>query len=58
MQAGTLIGLVMVLGWLWPFSRFVRNIVDEKETRIKEGMKMMGLSVRITSFASHVVTVM
>jgi hypothetical protein len=29
---------------MWPFSRLVRNVVEEKEGRLKEGMKVMGLS--------------
>jgi ABC-type multidrug transport system fused ATPase/permease subunit len=36
-------GLYMVLAFMWPFSRLVRHIVDEKERRLKEGMMMMGL---------------
>jgi ATP-binding cassette, subfamily A (ABC1), member 3 len=40
---GSIVGLFYILAFMWPFSRFVRNIVDEKERRIKEGMAMMGL---------------
>lgn len=37
------IGLFMVCAFMWPFSRLVRNMVEEKEKKLKEGMKMMGL---------------
>lgn len=37
-------GLLLVCAFMWPFSRLVRNMVEEKEKRIREGMKMMGLS--------------
>ncbi|GBG25686.1 ATP-binding cassette sub-family A member 1 [Hondaea fermentalgiana] len=36
-------GLDLVLTFLWPISRLVRGIVHEKETRAREGMRMMGL---------------
>ncbi|CAK9108749.1 ABC transporter A family member 1 (ABC transporter ABCA.1) (AtABCA1) (ABC one homolog protein 1) (AtAOH1) [Durusdinium trenchii] len=36
-------GLDLVLTFLWPISRLIRGIVHEKETRIREGMRMMGL---------------
>jgi hypothetical protein len=38
---GQLLGLFLMLAWAWPFSRLVRNLVEEKEARIKEGLKMM-----------------
>lgn len=37
------LGLFLLIFYMWPFSRLVRNIVEEKEQRIKEGMKIMGL---------------
>ena len=33
---GQLLGLFLILAWAWPFSRLVRNLVEEKEARIKE----------------------
>jgi len=36
-------GLDLVLTFLWPISRLIRGIVHEKETRVREGMRMMGL---------------
>lgn len=36
-------GLDLVLTFLWPISRLIRGIVHEKETRSREGMRMMGL---------------
>jgi ATP-binding cassette subfamily A (ABC1) protein 3 len=41
---GSIFALFLVLSFMWPFSRLVRNIVEEKEKKIKEGMKMMGLT--------------
>jgi hypothetical protein len=35
--------LFYMLSFLYPVSRIIRSLVIEKETRIKEGMKMMGL---------------
>lgn len=36
-------GLDLILTFLWPVSRLIRGIVVEKETKLREGMKMMGL---------------
>ena len=36
--------LILILTFLWPVSRLVRGLVHEKETRIREGMRMMGLN--------------
>ncbi len=38
------LGIFYMLSFLYPVSRIVRALVLEKETRIKEGMKMMGLT--------------
>lgn len=38
------LGLFYMLSFLYPVSRLIRALVLEKEGRIKEGMKMMGLS--------------
>ena len=39
------LGLFFTLAFMWVVTRIVKEIVEEKEFRIKEGMKMMGLSV-------------
>ena len=38
------LGIFYMLSFLYPVSRIIRGLVIEKEDRIKEGMKMMGLS--------------
>eukprot|EP01083_Nonionella_stella_P103393 295193_1 len=38
------LGLFFTLAFMWVVTRIVKDIVEEKEFRIKEGMKMMGLS--------------
>jgi len=38
------LGIFYMLSFLYPVSRIIRALVLEKETRIKEGMKMMGLT--------------
>mmetsp|Transcript_26423 Transcript_26423/g.39214 ORF Transcript_26423/g.39214 Transcript_26423/m.39214 type:complete len:1955 (+) Transcript_26423:136-6000(+) len=38
------LGIFYMLSFLYPVSRIVRGLVLEKEDRIKEGMKMMGLT--------------
>lgn len=38
------LGLFYILSYLYPVSRIVRSLVVDKETRIREGMKMMGLT--------------
>jgi ATP-binding cassette, subfamily A (ABC1), member 3 len=38
------LGIFYMLSFLYPVSRIIRGLVLEKEQRIKEGMKMMGLS--------------
>lgn len=40
---GDLLGLFLVLGMVWPFSRLLRIIVEEKETKISESFKMIGI---------------
>eukprot|EP01135_Chromosphaera_perkinsii_P005117 Nk52_evm4s317 gene=Nk52_evmTU4s317 len=37
------IGMSMMLGWIYLITVFVRSIVEEKETRLKEAAKMLGL---------------
>jgi ATP-binding cassette subfamily A (ABC1) protein 3 len=40
---GNFLGLLFTVVFLWPVTRQTKAIVEEKESRIKEGMKMMGL---------------
>lgn len=64
------LAIFYMLSYLFPVSRLVRALVAEKETRTKEGMKMMGLTniayncswlvlafVQITSVASGITLV-
>jgi ATP-binding cassette subfamily A (ABC1) protein 3 len=39
------IGLLYCLAFVWPVTRLVKVFVEEKESRIREGMTMMGLRV-------------
>lgn len=50
-----LIGFLYCLAFIWPVTKIVKSLVEEKETRIKEGMKMMGLS-ETALFCSHLTT--
>ena len=40
---GGFLGLLFTVVFLWPVTRIIKLMVEEKETRIKEGMRMMGL---------------
>ena len=40
---GYLIGVILVLAYMFPLSMYIYRIVGEKESKIKEGMKIMGL---------------
>ena len=40
----SVLGIFYMLSYLYPVSRLIRALVIEKEFRIKEGMKMMGLT--------------
>jgi ABC-type multidrug transport system ATPase subunit len=42
-SAGNFVGLVLCLAMLYPVSRLMKAVVEEKESRAKETMKMMGL---------------
>jgi ATP-binding cassette subfamily A (ABC1) protein 3 len=37
-------GILMVVAFMWPLSRMVRNLVDEKENRTKEALRMIGVA--------------
>ena len=49
--AGNLLGLFFMLSFIFPVSRFVRAIVLDKEKRIKESMKIMGLRPSVIDLA-------
>jgi len=36
--------LLFIFAWLWPFTRFVKLVMEETESKLREGMKMMGLT--------------
>jgi ATP-binding cassette, subfamily A (ABC1), member 3 len=40
---GSFLGLLYTLVFLWPVTRIIKSILEEKESRMKEQMKMMGL---------------
>lgn len=42
-QVGFLLGLGLTMATLYPVSRLVKSLVEEKETRMREIMKIMGL---------------
>jgi ATP-binding cassette subfamily A (ABC1) protein 3 len=44
LAVGTLVGMFIPMGTLYPFSRLVRSIVHEKETRTAETLQIMGLN--------------
>lgn len=52
---GQIIGLYFVLSFMWPYSRMVRNIVQEKEDRLREGMRVMGMA-NAAFWLSHIIT--
>ncbi len=39
----TFIGLFYTIIYIWPVTRLIKGIVEEKQLRIREGMRMMGL---------------
>jgi ATP-binding cassette subfamily A (ABC1) protein 1 len=41
---GPLIGLFMVMSTLYPVAMLIKSLVEEKESRVKETMKIMGMS--------------
>eukprot|EP01065_Artemidia_motanka_P037245 TRINITY_DN4561_c0_g1_i4.p1 TRINITY_DN4561_c0_g1~~TRINITY_DN4561_c0_g1_i4.p1 ORF type:complete len:1889 (+),score=471.83 TRINITY_DN4561_c0_g1_i4:256-5922(+) len=43
-RAGGIIPLVLALAFIYPVSRIVSGVVEEKELRLREGMLIMGLS--------------
>ena len=44
MQVGYLLGLTMVMAFLYPVSRLIKQIVEEKESRMKETLLILGVS--------------
>lgn len=42
-QIGFMFPLIMVLSWSFPCAMIIKSIVYEKEKRLKDTMKMMGL---------------
>jgi ATP-binding cassette subfamily A (ABC1) protein 3 len=52
------LGIFYMLSFLYPVSRLIRALVLEKECRIKEGMKMMGLTSTIYNLSWLITTVL
>lgn len=50
------LGIFYMLSFIYPVSRIVRALVMEKELRIKEGMKMMGLTDTVYNLHWFIVT--
>ena len=44
LAVGFLLGLTMVMAYLYPMSRLVKSMVEEKELRLRETILIMGLS--------------
>jgi hypothetical protein len=42
-EIGSFVGLVMAMSILYPISRLIKGLVEDKESRMKETQKMMGL---------------
>lgn len=43
LQVGYLLGLTIVMAFLYPTSRLIKSIVEEKETRMRETLLILGL---------------
>ena len=43
-SVGALLGLALTMSTLYPVSRLVKSVVEEKESKMREVMKIMGLS--------------
>eukprot|EP00980_Cylindrotheca_fusiformis_P001021 scaffold276_cov132-Cylindrotheca_fusiformis.AAC.16 len=43
LQVGYLLGLTMVMAFLYPTSRLIKTIVEEKETKMKETLLILGV---------------
>eukprot|EP01038_Epipyxis_sp_PR26KG_P005748 gene5748-7937_t len=52
------LGIFYMLSFLYPVSRIIRSLVVEKETRIKEGMKIMGVSDTVYNLSWLITTVL
>jgi hypothetical protein len=48
---GFLLGLAVVMATLFPVSKLLKDIVEEKETRMRETMKIMGLRVWVLNLS-------
>lgn len=42
-SVGPLVGMIFCMSMIYPTSKLIKSIVEEKETRMKETMKIMGL---------------
>ncbi|GMI58829.1 hypothetical protein TeGR_g2438, partial [Tetraparma gracilis] len=48
---GYLLGLAISMGFLYPMSRLVKSVVEEKETRMKETMLILGVDPTVLWFS-------
>ena len=48
---GYLLGLALTMATLYPVSRLIKDLVEEKETRMRETMAAMGMSLGVNALA-------
>ena len=48
---GYLLGLALTMATLYPVSRLIKDLVEEKETRMRETMAAMGISLTVNALA-------
>ena len=46
---GFLLGLAMVMATMYPMARLTKGVVEEKESRMREVMRIMGLREWVVS---------
>jgi len=51
LASGYLLGLIMTMSTLYPLSRLVKDLVEEKESRMRETMAAMGMNLGINCLA-------
>ena len=52
LAVGYLLGLVLTMATLYPVSRLIKDLVEEKETRMRETMAAMGMDLTINAAAA------
>jgi hypothetical protein len=51
LAVGYLLGLVLTMATLYPVSRLIKDLVEEKETKMRETAAAMGLSLGVNALA-------